>query len=307
MPENRSEMPLESLASSSNIPIAGMPSRCNGEAVSLPERPILIRPMLAKIFNPSAFQPCYVQPKLNGIRALAQGTTLVSRDGHVWNPGILPHIEHALSSLPPDLVFDGELYCHGMSLQKINERVAVKRIEAHKDVLQISYNIFDVVGFECFSERYNRLIDVLAKCVHPIKIVPTFLAHTPTQADKAFQTFKKLGYEGSMHRILGHGYSMPHLCSNKENRSPHLLKRKTWEDLDGIIIDVIEGEGKHSGMVGAFLVRYENITFYVGSGLDDSERREHWLNPPIGATIKVQYEMLSDSGIPLKPVVILIY
>jgi ATP-dependent DNA ligase len=306
MPQKRIEMPLGEAGNIGNIGTADLPPQANREPVESQQCPILIRPMLAKIFNPSRFSPCYVQPKLNGIRALAQAGTLVSRDGHAWNPGVLPHIEHALERLPDDLVFDGELYCHGMSLQEINKRVAVKRLDAHKDCMVISYNIFDVVGLEPYSERYLQLLTLLRDTVHPLAIVPTFFAKNAAIADALFNRFKRGGYEGSMHRVPHDPYSLPHVCTNKENRSLSLLKRKSWQDLDGEILDVIEGEGKHLGMVGSLLVRWNGITFYAGSGLSDEERIAFWNSPPIGHEVKIQYEVLSDTGIPLKPVILLI-
>ena len=68
--------------------------------------------------------PCYVQPKLNGIRALYQNGNFQSRDQLPFPPGLLNHLSSPLqSAFDPSVILDGELYVHGWPLQRINAAV----------------------------------------------------------------------------------------------------------------------------------------------------------------------------------------
>ena len=272
--------------------------------------PTLIRPMLAQKYHPKRFIPgMFVQPKLNGIRALYQNGQFVSRDGIVWNENCLTHIREALKNVPPEIILDGELYKHEMSLQEINKRIAVNRTTPHKDEAVVGFAIFDVVSRAPFDKRY--LSDAVEKVYpfgHAYKI-PTYFAFTEEQATDLFYVYKKLKYEGLMYRCPTSGYSIPEECGNKQNRSFALLKRKSWEDMDIPISDFIEGEGKYRGTLGAFEFTLANgKRFTAGSGLTDMQRNLYWRHRDdlVGCVCKIQYEMLSDSGIPLKPIILLV-
>jgi len=76
-------------------------------------------PMLAKTLGPKfSSYPCYVQPKLNGVRALYQRGqdtfwTFQSRDEKTWKTEVLAHIGNELCSLElGSVILDGELYVH---------------------------------------------------------------------------------------------------------------------------------------------------------------------------------------------------
>lgn len=258
-----------------------------------------------------------MQPKLNGIRMMALNGVLMSRDGLVWKDHCLTHIREALSLLPKDKVFDGELYCHGLSLQEINSRIAVVRQDPHPEELNISYHIFDYVSLEPFFERSAHLHRWLhaaqQQCSHllPIKWVHTHFAPTYESAHAFFRLCQAERYEGAMFRDPLSPYSLPSTCSNKENRTPWLLKKKDWEDMDALILAVLEGEGWASGTCGSLLLRTpEGVEFKAGSGLDLLQRDKLWsLRHEIESLswiAKIRYEMLSLSRVPLKPTIILL-
>lgn len=274
-----------------------------------PER---VRPMLAKTYHPRYWTlgGMCVQPKLNGIRMMAQGQNLMSRDGLLWKPGILAHIRSALAALPPDVIFDGELYCHGMSLQEINSRIAVVRQSPHPDEAAISYHIFDFVSLSPFMERAQTL-NMFHVPSTSIQFVETFFAPRYEEAHRRFLRYQELRYEGAMFRDPLAPYSLPSVCSNKENRSRALLKKKDWEDMDCTILEVLPGEGQFETTCGS--LRFETpdgVSFTAGSGLDTLQRHKLWeLRYDIerlALTAKIKYEMLSDNGTPLKPTILLI-
>jgi hypothetical protein len=198
---------------------------------------------------------------------------------------------------------------------------------------KVEYHVFDVVDFnKPFHER--KATEGFAKVVafsHKINWVPTSQIICAGHADIAYADFVAAGYEGMMYRLgdcpytvpkqerEGANYSLPgftsrtRFLSDKDNRCWHLLKRKDWQDHEYTCTEVVEGEGKLQGTLGALVCRIPGqsqpnsspslTTFSVGSGLTDAQRNFYWNNPPIGKLIKVKYLCLSSDGIPLNPTV----
>ncbi len=105
--------------------------------------------------------------------------------------------------------------------------------------------------------------------------------------------------------------------SDKDNRCWHLLKRKDWQDDEFVCTQLVEGEGRLKGTLGAVECLVTKIIdgesriigrFHVGSGFTDGERDHFWNHPEliVGRPIKVKYLVLSSDGIPLNPTVLAI-
>ena len=70
-------------------------------------------------------------------------------------------------------------------------------------------------------------------------------------------------------------------------RNDDLLKLKTFEDAEAVVISHIAGEGKFTGMMGAMLVENkEKIRFKIGTGFTNSQRK---FPPKIGAVITYKF------------------
>lgn len=294
-----------------------------------------MKPLLAHIYEPHRVTyPCYVQPKLNGIRALYQNGAFQSRDQLPFPPGLLAHLAKPLKEVfGPEVILDGELYVHGWPLQRINAAVTPVRQQPTEDTLKVEYHVFDVVDFN--TNFLRRLSDQcepgkLHQVSYQVKCVETQYAYDKKEADKLYAHFVSLGYEGMMYRLGDCPYTRPRQTqalgytppnprsrhwSDKHNRCWHLLKRKDWQDDEFECTGIIKGEGKYQETLGAFICRNTKqaletgcrlIEFSVGSGLTDSERDHYWANPPIGRLVKVKYLVLSNDGIPLNPTILAI-
>lgn len=292
-----------------------------------------MHPMLARTYGPRYNQfPCFIQPKLNGVRALYQCGTFQSRDEKLWRPGVLQHLIDALAPFTESLgnvILDGELYVHDWRLQRINSAVAVNRHEPTEDTPHVQFHVFDVVDpNRSFSDRWFDFYTPLILADHPlIRAVPTDHIWLKEEVDPHFRHWTKLGYEGIMLRPNGTGYEFgEHEGRNGPTtyRSKNLWKHKQWEDGEFVCVGVTQGEGKADIGIGALVCRakdyvcpvcdggpanhcqcscpnkYEPV-FNVGTGLSDSERIAFMANPPIGKLIKVRYLNLSADGIPLNP------
>lgn len=280
-----------------------------------------MKPMLARTVGPKYDRyPCFVQPKLNGVRALYQNTLaggmevdlgsglFQSRDEKFWKPVVLKHLHDELSSLElGDLILDGELYKHGWRLQDINGAVAVNRLQPREDTGEIEFHVFDVVDLNHrFSDRFLDLHNSLLQADLPHIIpVPTAFVWSWPEAQQHFYNYTAEGYEGVMLRPDGKYELGEHIGRNgtlTDWRSRSLWKHKQWEDGEFVCVGVTEGEGKAEIGVGALTLKVSNgATFGVGTGLTDQDRIEFSQRPPVGRLVKVRYLTLTADGIPFNP------
>lgn len=266
--------------------------------------------MLAHKYDASRLTfPCFTQPKLNGIRALYQNGRFYSRDEIQWAPGVLAHLASQLSAYinPSYHPLDGELYLHGLSLQKINSAVSINQTSPGPKTPQIEYHVFDVVNFsQPFWARYQQIYSLLQSTSShsQIRPVPTRLISSLGEANEFYNADLRAGYEGSMYRLDGKVYTKPHEQADQKNRTFNLLKRKDWHDDKFLIVGITEGRdtdkgGKYVGCMGALVcILPDGSTFNVGSGFSDKERKEWFVNPPLQKYAHVKYLTLSDDGKP---------
>jgi DNA ligase 1 len=253
-----------------------------------------MKPMLAHLYDgrdiPGIF---YVQPKLNGIRALYQNGGFWSRDEVKWRPEVVLHITEELRQVVPSKwILDGEFYNHGWSLQQINSAIGVKRLYPTLNTHAISFNVFDAISERPFIDRFSDLIYVVRDLKHT-HLVPTYPCDSPDCATELFNRYKRFRYEGIMYRLDPHSYAIG-------KRVSFLLKRKAWHDEEFQIIGIEPGLGKYSGSLGALVCITPNgKEFRVGTGFDDGTRLLFNLTPPVGSLAKVQFIGYSDEGIPL--------
>jgi hypothetical protein len=120
-------------------------------------------PMLAHQFNQKKKEikyPCFVQPKLDGVRCITVSGRLYSRNGNPFPT--LEHIKKELDSLKDNLVLDGELYTDDINFEKIVGLVRknTKTSEEKANTLKIYLNVFDYVDANLpYEKRLSNLND----------------------------------------------------------------------------------------------------------------------------------------------------
>jgi len=257
--------------------------------------------------------PCYVQPKLNGVRALYSTGIFQSNDNIIWARPVIAHfLDELQKTCPPYLILDGEFYLHGKSLQQINGAMSVKRASPGALTPDIEYHVFDCISTHDlhlpFSKRLeiiyslrDRLVSVGAKRV---KTVPTTEVFEPGLDETLFSEYRRKGFEGTMYRNSNSPYGFLEECGNQDNRWGWLIKRKEWETEEFKVIRLEETVGD-KGFRGFQLhcITEQGAAFSVGSGLSIPELDYFLANPPDGLTARIRYECLSDGGIPLKPTI----
>ena len=132
-------------------------------------------PMLADKWDPNSKTkrkiditfPCFIQPKLDGIRCLSyvKKNEIVNQSRQLKYFKNLEHINKELDVIFKkfqDLIFDGELYNHDIVFNKIAGIVKTEKLkEGDREKLeQIQYHIYDCFvekNDQSFSERFDLL------------------------------------------------------------------------------------------------------------------------------------------------------
>lgn len=270
-----------------------------------------LKPMLSQVWSDKTMRyPAWIQPKLDGIRALYYRGKFYSRTGVQYASAVVAHITAELDGfIPNNVMLDGEFYKHGSRLQDINAAIGVNNIRAKAETLSMEYHVFDcVVAAEqlTFQQRFYKHVALIQDTDHVKRVLPTIC--TQGFADTLYEAAISAGYEGAMYR-LGNNYYTHGI------RSKTLLKRKKVQDAEASLVEVLEGKwtdrgGKYQDSCGAIIVKmYSNnktIFFKIGTGFDDQLRAVLWAHKLkyYGKQLKFNYEKLSRDGIPLKPVFI---
>ena len=159
-------------------------------------------PMLAHQFNQKKKEikyPCFVQPKLDGVRCVAVGDKLYSRNGNPFPT--LEHIKNELNLNKDNLVLDGELYTDDINFEKIVGLVkkAKKTPEEEKNTLKIYLNVFDYIDSNLpFDQRLINLNKFFEKNkgLKYIKQVKTEECKSEKNVMEYLDKYTKEGYEG---------------------------------------------------------------------------------------------------------------
>ena len=247
--------------------------------------------------------PVYSQPKLDGIRCIVRADGMWSRNGKKIISA--PHIYEAMKPLfeaNPDLIFDGELYADKFAndfnaICSLVKKTKPTSADLEKSKEQIQYHTYDLPSCSgTFTKRYRTLSDLnLPECCVCVKTdqidnINDLLAY--------YEDYTMEGYEGQMIRL------------DKEyesKRSKSLLKHKSFVDEEYTILDVVEGEGNKTGMVGSFV--FESKTGHIFNSspkFNWEECKKMWNNKNelIGKSATVKYFNLTPDGVPRFPYVI---
>ncbi len=212
----------------------------------------LVKPMLAEKYEgfPGV---CFTQPKLDGIRCIANAAGLWTRQG---KPIVAcPHVVEALAPLfaaHPDLILDGELYNHALKADFNQISSLVRKLKPSAEdqarcASLIQYHVYDTpsnVG--TFAARIATVQALIGRFEHVLQVVPTMVIHAEADLDAVYGSYLEDGYEGQIVRLDGR---------YEQKRSRLLLKRKEFEDAEFPVVRIEEGEGNWAGYAKKVFVR----------------------------------------------------
>ena len=265
--------------------------------------------------------PCIVTEKLDGHRRILIKENKVcrffTRSGH--EDFGLAEIAQEAKLLPNNAVYDGELIARGRFKDNIALRQATGSIATSKGTKSgLVFCVFDMMPLAAFKgegdaapaldrkillgatfmdESIQHLTDNWASLIaafglhqqlnfiRPLPIlgkVSTFAEVEPIVAD----IWRRSG-EGVMLNTVDGLYEL--------KRSSSLLKVKFSKEYILTVVDMVEGNGKYEGMLGALIINYNGTSVGVGSGFSDAQRRIIWDERDLFIGAQVEIETFGES------------
>lgn len=262
-----------------------------------------VAPMLAQKFaehGHKIFYPAFIQRKYDGVRCIA-----VCNGGHVslWTRTrkpitSVPHIIPALLNHvgKDNVIFDGELYVHGMAFERLIS--IVRQVKPIFDHVVIEYHIYDLVSSEGFRVRSSKLAALLGtEGVKPLVPVPTRKVHDLGDVTRLTKEFIAEGYEGSIVRQAETPYEVG-------KRSYGLQKVKEFTDAEFKIVGVSEGRGRMAACA-IFICETPGGGKFSAKMEGSLENLKQYLTTPRlweGKKLTVRFQGLTSDGIPRFPV-----
>lgn len=290
-----------------------IPCLLSSSSTILPDKST-IYPMLANKYEPNKHKksdiiyPCFVQPKLDGLRCImyldhnSNKIISQSRTGGIYET--MTHIEKIIKPLFsdfPDLILDGELYTNTFPFEELAGLIKKKKIteKDREKLVLIKYHIYDIINNENYTSRYNNILNIFKKYNFNDLIIQV---RTESCEDEKsfkiyFSEFIECGYEGIMLRNKNGFY-------RQNYRSNDLQKYKEFQEDEYIIVGYKEADGRDKGTVIWICKTNENRDFCVRPR-GTQEMRKYWFKNGlkyIGKKLTVIYQELSELNIPRFPV-----
>ena len=240
-----------------------------------------------------------VEPKLDGIRCFAivqnNHVNMFARSGKLIT-NFNDTIGEELIKLG-DGCYDGEIM--GDDFTALMRQARRKYDVDVKDTYLCLFDYLPLTEWESkktilgASARYEELDRRIknAKKLSYIRCVPNFIVPANYKNIKELHdTFVSQGYEGAMVK----DNSAPYLFG----RGYEVMKFKEFFDADLEIEGFTEGTGKHSGKLGAVIVKFNGVEVQVGSGFNDELREQIWDDKDsfLGRIIEVRYQEITPDG-----------
>lgn len=285
------------------------------------DRKRFFQPMLAEKFMEQCDKisyPVLVQRKLNGTRCVIHGEI----DGIESGAGAFSRkgeqyfcVEHIIRDLTkiharyPNLVFDGELFKHGVPLNEIASLVSVNR--KAKDVTDEDRNkarqIIQFHIYDCWNADHPEWTNIqrltfLKSIFKELKF--EFCVLVDTEEVNGFSAVKNRmdeyvndGYEGAIIRIPDGKY--------ENKRSRNLLKLKQFYDQEYEVVDIEASQkGDWAGKAKRIICKLPDGRTFASNIRGSMKELEHLFltkSEHIGKLATVEYQELSPYGVPLIP------
>jgi DNA ligase 1 len=283
-------------------------------------------PMLAHKFEPTSKTakkntitfPCFVQPKLDGLRCVMYRDAATgeirrqSRTGTYFDT--MAHIAESLAPLfakYPWVVLDGELYTTEIPFEELAGLIKTKKLTPNdmEKLCVIEYHIYDIIDETVpYHARHDSIKKMFAQVAAStassprklppyIRLVETIEAKTQAEFKAEFSRFIEEGYEGIMLRNKMGIYR----CNY---RSHDLQKYKEFQEDEFLIVGFIEGDGRDKGTVIWVCDTKEEKTFRVRPRGTIENRKKLFQTGEkyVGKMLTVIYQELTEEGKPRFPV-----
>jgi len=194
----------------------------------------------------------------------------------------------------PDMILDGELYCHGIPLQRISGCARLKEWEDRCNILE--YWIYDIVSDKPFIERFEILMDLqeLMQGEEKIQVIDHYSLAGWSVIKKRHDQFVEEGYEGLVMRAPNKEYGIG------KRSSLYLIKLKNYLDGEYKIVGY-KDKLRPEDMV--FTLEDKNGKTFEAKPHGPRELKYEYLDNMesiIGKMATVKYFYESEEGTPLQ-------
>jgi DNA ligase 1 len=228
-------------------------------------------------------QAYWLSEKYDGLRGFWDGQRLLTRGGQVVQA------PSWFTAGWPTEPMDGELWA---GRGQFEQALSTVRQQTPNDAAwrSIRFMVFDLPAHGGpFSERiaaYHHRVQQLAQPW--VQAVAQEKVHSHTELMARLDRMVLDGGEGLM---LHWGDAL-----YRALRSDDLLKVKTHEDAEALVVGHVPGQGKYLGQMGALRVQTtDGRQFRLGTGFTDAQRQ----NPPaVGTWVTYRFRGLHASGLP---------
>ena len=239
--------------------------------------------LLAHSWKPGMdIQGWWMSEKLDGIRGYWTGSQLISRAGNAFA------VPAWFTENFPSVPLDGELWIGHQTFAQIAS--IVRRKTPPDDWKSVRYMIFDAPQAEGgFEQRLAFAREWFSQHPNPyVSIVEHEVCQNEQHLRKRLAEIEALGGEGLILRQPESAYTV--------GRSSTILKVKTFQDAEAVVLAHLPGSGRNTGRMGAIQVKLPNgVQFAIGSGFSDAERDNP---PPIGSTVRFKHQGFTKAGVP---------
>lgn len=270
--------------------------------------------------NSKIIFPCIIQPKLDGLRCLAEcsrehsgegslAIKLISACGNEF-PFLL-HIKKSLKEilspiLNHQIILDGELMLNSKFVGpqdnsfNLTTSICKRTVNRHPEEEKVCFNVFDVAIPSMEFSKRSELLETLIpfsddEC---IRRIPGIVCNNLEEMYEHHRSFEGQGYEGLIARNLRGIYKFGF-------RSYDVQKIKSFEDDEFLVVDYLAGEGSDEGCI-IFVCKsnIDNTTFNVRMTGTQEKRREMFQRGDayIGKFVKVKYQGSVCGSVPRFPV-----
>ncbi len=239
--------------------------------------------------------------KLNGNRASFYHDKLISRQGKEFTG--MQHIISDLKQLGVGWFYDGELIRKNTDNLSDGEnfRIGTGIINSDSESKEkIKFVIFDYFPEDELQNKKSTvkykirrdMLNGLRKTIEEKGLKNVEVVTMVYEGTDQNQIMKWLDYAVEQD---WEGLMLNKDTTYKCKRTTDLIKIKRFYTMDLPIKEVLEGDGRLKGTLGALVVKYKENTVNVGSGFDDETRTEFWKNRDnlLGRIIEVKYKEIS--------------
>lgn len=275
-----------------------------------------MKPNLAEVPDPKypMTWPKWASAKLDGIRALAQYGSLVSRS---LKPIPNTAVREAFSAIQG---LDGELIYGEPTAPDVYHATYSAVMSEDKTAEGVTYYVFDLLDkTKPYSERLDILRGMSSQFPDNIKLLEQFVISSPDELEAYYGANLEAGYEGA---ILRNPQAM-YKEGRSSAKSQDMLKMKPFRDSTATVVGVYEAMTNNNeaftnelgrtarsthaanltgkGIAGGFTVTMGEKIFNIAAGkFDHKQRKEIWENrlKYIGELIDFRHLPIGEKDVP---------